>query len=395
MNRSQTVISFVNAAHFLDHYAMLIFAAAVIVMGPQLGMSYSELLPCATPGFIAVGAGSLLTGWLGDRWSRRHMMAIFFIGMGASLVATSFARTPLEIGAGLLAIGLFASIYHPVGTAMLVSYADRLGREIGLNGVFGNLGVAASALVTGVVCQYLGWRAAFILPGAVCVAIGLAFMASVSDERRSGHKQAGASVRVAKDAMWRVVAALFVTVIAISTTFNAVTVALPKLFAERLSDLTTSPAALGLITACVYVFGALTQYTIGHLIDRHSLKAVFLPVSILLAPLLYLAAGLSNLPLIVVAIGLVMGLFGQITINDAMVGKYTSDEWRARAYAVRYFLGFTAAGASVGLVAWLHDKGGFALTLEAFAALCVLVICGALLFPPERPAVVTAPQPAE
>src|SRR6516164_6168872 len=189
MNSPSRVIGFVNLAHFIDHYSMLIFAAAVIIMGPALGMAYSELLPYATPGFIAFGAGSLLTGWLGDRWSRRHMMAIFFIGMGASLVATSFARTPLEIGAGLLAIGLFASIYHPVGTAMLVSYADRLGREIGRNGVFCNLGVAASALVTGVVCQYLGWRAAFILPGAVCVAIGLAFMASVSDERRSGHKQ--------------------------------------------------------------------------------------------------------------------------------------------------------------------------------------------------------------
>jgi MFS family permease len=136
MNRPQTVIGFVNAAHFLDHYAMLIFAAAVIVMGPTLGKSYSDLLPYATPGFFAFGAGSLLTGWLGDRWSRRHMMAIFFLGIGVSLVATSLAQTPLQIGAGLLAIGMFASIYHPVGTAMIVSYADRLGSEIGINGVF-------------------------------------------------------------------------------------------------------------------------------------------------------------------------------------------------------------------------------------------------------------------
>lgn len=74
MNSPARVISFVNAAHFIDHYSMLIFAAAVIVMGPALGMAYSELLPYATPGFVAFGAGSLLTGWLGDRWSRRHMM---------------------------------------------------------------------------------------------------------------------------------------------------------------------------------------------------------------------------------------------------------------------------------------------------------------------------------
>ena len=70
-----------------------------------------------------------------------------------------------------------------------------------------------------------------------------------------------------------------------------------------------------------------------------------------------------------------------MTINDAMVAKYTSDQWRARAYAARYFLGFTAAGASVALVAWLHDRGGFQLMLRAFGSLCLLVILGAFIFP--------------
>ena len=383
MNRPGRVISFVNAAHFIDHYSMLIFAAAVIVMGPALGMSYSELLPYATPGFIAFGAGSLLTGWLGDRWSRRHMMAIFFAGIGASMIAVGLVQTKLELGVALLSIGLFASIYHPVGTAMIVSYAGRLGREMGLNGVWGNLGVASSALFTGVVGQYLGWRWAFIIPGLVTILIGAAFMWTVIHEDRSGFRQAAAQARVAKQDMWRVIVALLIVVIAISTTFNAVTVALPKLFAERLSGLTQSPALLGVIAASVYVFGAMTQYTIGKLIDRHSLKAVSLPLSFVLAPFLYLAAELSNLPLIIAAIGIVMGAFGQVTVNDAMVGKYTSEEWRSRAYAVRYFVGFTAAGASVGLVAWLYQQGGFVTMLHTFAGLCLLVIAAAIILPTE------------
>ena len=395
MNRPQAVIGFVNAAHFIDHYAMLVFAAAVIVMGPVFGRSYADLLPYATPGFIAFGAGSLLTGWLGDRWSRRHMMVVFFLGIGAATAAVGLVQTPFQLGAALLAVGLFAAIYHPVGTALLVSSADRLGREVGFNGVWGNFGVASSALVTGVVCQYFGWRWAFILPGLASMVIGLAFMRSVRHEVRTGHKQAGASARIAKGAMWRVVAALVVTVVASSTTFNAITVALPKLFAERLTDLTTSPAMIGVIAAGVYVFGALAQYTIGGLIDRHSLKAVFLPLSVVLAPLLYLGAKLSGVPLILVAIGIIVGMFGQVTVNDAMVGKYTSEEWRSRAYAARYFLGFTAAGASVGLVAWLHERGGFTLMLQAFGGLCLLVVLGALAFPGEDRTPEPAAQPAE
>src|SRR2546430_13987578 len=374
MNSPARVINFVNAAHFIDHYSMLIFAAAVIVMGPALGMAYSELLPYATPGFVAFGAGSLVTGWLGDRWSRRHMMVIFFVGIGLSMISVGFVQTPLQLGAALLSIGIFASIYHPVGTAMIVSYAEKLGREMGLNGVWGNLGVASSALVTGVIGQYLGWRYAFIVPGIVTILIGAAFALMVVHEDRTGSRQAAAQARIARKDMWRVILALFIVVIAISTTFNAVTVALPKLFAEPLARITKSPALCGVNAAGGYVLGAMTQYTIGKLIDRYSLKAVSLPLSFMLAPFLYMAATLSNLPLILAAIGIVMGAFGQVTVNDAMVGKYTSEEWRSRAYAVRYFIGFTAAGASVGLVAWLYEQGGFVTILHAVAALCVLVI---------------------
>lgn len=384
MNRPQTVINYVNAAHFFDHYAMLIFAAAVIVIAPRFGMGYGELLPYATPGFVAFGAGSLLTGWLGDRWSRRHMMVIYFFGIGAALLLVGLVRTPVELGVALFVVGLMAAIYHPVGTAMLVAHAPRLGREVGINGVWGNLGVASSALLTGVISHYLGWRWAFYLPGLAVIAIGVGFMRQVRHEPVGARKGAAAQARVPKDQMQRVVLALVITILASSTTFNAVTVALPKLFEERLAVLTTNTAWLGVIAAGVYVFGALAQYVIGNLLDRRSLRSVFLPLSFLLTPLLLLASLAEGVPLILVSIGIVIGIFGLVTVNDAMVGKYTSDEWRARAFSLRYFLGFTAAGASVGLVAALHAQGGFMLMLQAFAALCVLIIAGALVFPAER-----------
>jgi hypothetical protein len=78
-----------------------------------------------------------------------------------------------------------------------------------------------------------------------------------------------------------------------------------------------------------------------------------------------------------------MGAFGQVTVNDALVGKYTSEEWRSRAYSVRYFVGFTAAGVSVGLVAWLYQHGGFVTMLHAFAGLCLLTVAAAIILPTE------------
>jgi MFS family permease len=259
--------------------------------------------------------------------------------------------------------------------------------------VWGNLGVASSAVVTGVIAQYLGWRWAFALPGLATIAVGVGFLALVRHEARTSQQQARAAARVSKDMMWRVVVALVVTIVASSTTFNAITVALPKLFAERLTTVTTSPAVIGLIASGVYVFGALTQYTIGNLVDRHSLKTVFLPLAVAFPVLLFAGAGLSGLPFVVVSIGIIAAMFGLVTVNDAMVGKYTSDQWRARAFAVRYFLGFTAAGFSVGLVAWMHETGGFGMMLQMFGTFCLLIVVGALIFPPERR--IAAAQPAE
>jgi MFS family permease len=383
MNSPKKVIGFINLAHFIDHYAMLVFAAAVIVMAPVFDMTYSQLLPFATPGFIAFGAGSLISGWLGDRWSRRNMLAIFFIGMGLALLGTALIQTPLQLGIALFAVGIIASIYHPVGMAMLTSYSEKLGRELGINGVYGNLGVASSAVITGLICEYLGWRWAFVLPGIITIGIGIIFMKTIHHEKITKKSLGMGSARVSKNVMALVVVSLVLTIIASSTTFNAITVALPKLFQERLAEITQNTALLGLIASAVYVFGALAQYTIGNLLDKYPLKKIFIPLAIFLVAMLYIAAETSGFLLILISIGIVISIFGQVTVNDTMVGKYTSDEWRARAFAVRYFLGFTAAGASVGLVALLYANGGFTLMLQAFAAFCFLVVIGAFIFPTE------------
>ena len=142
-------------------------------------------------------------------------------------------------------------------------------------------------------------------------------------------------------------------------------------------------ATLGVITFFVYLSGALTQYIVGNLLDKYPLKNVFLPLAILIVIALYLAASISGYYLIVLSIFIIAAVFGQVTVNDTMLGKYTSDEWRSRAYAARYFLGFTAAGLSVGLVSILYNQGGFALMLKAIAALSLFTVLGALIFPKE------------
>src|ERR1700752_4148866 len=88
-------IGFINFAHAIDHYVMLILATVVIELTTVYGWSYAELIALGTPSFIAFGVFSLPAGWLGDRWSRRNMMALFYFGCGPSLASAALAPHPI------------------------------------------------------------------------------------------------------------------------------------------------------------------------------------------------------------------------------------------------------------------------------------------------------------
>ena len=75
-------IGFLNWAHFLDHYVILIFPTVVIGLEAVYGRSYGELLALSTAAFTAFGLFALPSGWLADKWSRRNMIAAYFIGTG-------------------------------------------------------------------------------------------------------------------------------------------------------------------------------------------------------------------------------------------------------------------------------------------------------------------------
>ena len=104
------------------------------------------------------------------------MIAVFFLGMGGASILTALAQSPWQLGAGILAVGTLGAIYHPVGLAMVVQGRRRTGVPLAVNGVFGNLGVAAAPLCTLLLIGDFGWRAAFIVPGTASVLTGLAYV---------------------------------------------------------------------------------------------------------------------------------------------------------------------------------------------------------------------------
>jgi MFS family permease len=270
-------IAFINWAHALDHYVMLIFPTVVIGLEVVYGRSYAELIALGTASFIAFGVFSLPAGWLADRWSRRNMMVLFYAGCGVSLLAASIAPNLIALACALFALGAFAAIYHPVGTSMLIEQATARGRSLAFNGVCGNLGAALAAGVTAVLIAAWGWRAAFLVPGTICVATALFYPRLVPREtRKAVDRTTVADVPLAAWMAATIFGLFIVIAICAGLVFNIVSIALPKIMDERLG--TGVPLVLvGGLASAVFMCGAIAQITVGRLVERfppHILFAV-------------------------------------------------------------------------------------------------------------------------
>ena len=383
MKRNQVHFGFLNVGHLLDHLFMLIFATvAALALATDWEMSYANLIPYAMPGFVAFGVCEIPAGWIADKWHRHGMICIFFIGIGLASTATSFANSPFQIGCGLFIIGLFAAIYHPVGIAMVIQGRVKTGMPIAVNGVFGNFGVAAAALITGIIIDTFGWRTAFIVPGVFSIAIGVTYLIftragdleSLYPTEISVVPASASKVEIDRQVLGQVFAIIFFTTAMGGLIFQSTTFALPKILDERLNDFTTNATQVGAWAFMVFTLAAFAQLVVGYLVDRHSVKLVFSIVAAGQVVLFALMVNLNGIAALIVSVGFMLMVFGQIPINDVLVGRVAKSEWRSRAFATRSFITFTVMATSVPLIAWLHATWGFP------ALFLVLCICAAFIF---------------
>lgn len=371
-------IGFINWAHAIDHFVLLIFPTVVIGLEAYYGRSYGELIALSSAAFVAFGVFSLPAGWLADRWSRRNMMALFYAGCGASLALAALAPNLVMLGVALFLLGMFAAIYHPVGMPMLIDLSNARGRTLAFNGVCGNVGAALAAAISAALATWLGWRAAFLVPAVACIVTAIVYLMLVpNDHHRIGKRQAVAEVVFSRRTAIAVFAIYIVISLCSGLVFNTISIALPKIVDERIEV----PLVLvgGLATA-VFLCGAVAQLAMGRLVERiapHMLFAAVVVVQLIGLVWSVYAGGAMLLVALAVAMGAV---YAQVTVADVVIARYTADAWRGRMYAVKYFLTFISAGAAASVIGILHSRGGFDLVLTCIAIVGAILVAFVLAF---------------
>ncbi len=382
-------LNFINTAHFFDHFFLLIFPTAALAIARAWDLAYPDALVLGTPLYVMFAVGTLPAGWLGDRFDRMKLIILFFMGCGASsvLVALSSSPTSLMISLGLL--GLFTSLYHPVGLALVTDLGERAGRALAVNGVFGNMGLAGAAVITGVLAKHVGWQSAFAVPGIMSVAVGSTLFLRYRSTRNIATTQIATARNDAVPnnlrAQYMVLMVIFVAALFGGFVFNAVTISLPKFFDERLTNVAGDLSWIGASTGLVFAVAAFAQLPVGELLDKFGARSILLTLLVMQIALLVCLSQATGWVAMALALLLVTMLFAEIPITTWLISRFVRSGLRSRVVSVEYVLSLGMASVAVPLIARMHGIGlGFDVQFIVFAV-SAFVVLGAALFLPSCP----------
>ena len=376
---------YLNISHFLDHFIMLIFAKAAYDAGRHFGMSYDEIIIYGVAGFILFGAVAPLAASLADRFSRSLLLVIYHFGIGLAAILAGFAQTVWQLSAAIGLIGVFASIYHPVGIAMLIKSNRRIGFRLGINGVFGNMGVAAAPLIAGILLTMGDWRLCFILPGIFCLIYGFAFITALEEE----YQQPTQKKQVKKSGFspnWKLaLAAVFLSTASGGFVFSAMTFVVPRYFEISMVSISSSVAITGLLASLVYACASFTQIAVGWIIDRVEPKWVLFSIGIGQIFFIFLTSQFTDYALFFAMLIAMSFVFGQIPITDTILSRYVPDEWRAKALSFKFMLNLIVGAAVLPICGLLLQSGMMMSSLFVIlSCIAALVVASGIILPVQK-----------
>ena len=388
-----TAILFSNVGHSFSHMFTVLYATAVLYLPKVFDMPYGELLGLSSLGLVLFGVAALPAGWLGDRWSQIGMMVFFFFGIGVGAIVVGLAEGPTGLFIGLTLIGLFASIYHPVGIAWVVAWAKKQGMTLGINGVFGNVGSAVAPVFVGLMIDYVTWRVAFIIPGVLSIVTGIGLFAVwragwikdvTKDRAPSGAPDSKSFVRV--------FIILTITMACTGFVYTGLTNTMPKLMEIGLSAaMASSYTEIGIFVGVVSGVASLSSIFGGWMADRYSARMIYIIFWALQIPLLFIIVSLSDYTLLVAIFMVMSFMLTFAAAENMLVARYTPFRWRAVAYGAKFVLALGIGGLTVHLAGWLFDKDGdFATLFTMFGSAAVLAVTAAFMLPGNQSQVLVA-----
>lgn len=299
----------------------------------------------------------------------------------------SLSQSTEMLGISLGVMGFFAAIYHPVGIAMLTKRPGKVGLRVGINGVWGNMGVAAAPILTGFLIAYADWRLGFIIPAILCFCFGLFQLFAFVEDESAINKTNKSNIKALSFSSfgegWKMVLfALSITTLSGGFIFGALTFLIPRLFEVNMVQISSDVAITGVLAGLVYGVASFSQIGTGWLVDKVPAKYVLSAMGLGQLIFIYIASQSLDYSLLFMMLAAMIFVFGQVPITDVVLVKYIKDSWRGRVLSIKFMINLSA-GASVLPITSLLLKNGynFSFVLQCLAIISIFIIISGLLLP--------------
>ncbi len=375
--RERAIIWVTSLGHFACHLAEVMFACVLAELCGEFRLQAHEGTLLGLLGYVLFGVGALPVGIWADRWGTRNLLCGYFFFLAGSAVAVALAPTVLTLFLAFTALGLAASIYHPVGLAMISLGVARRSRAMGINGVAGNLGIASAPLVAWMSVHELGdWRWAYGIVAGLCLVGGAIMLwatwrgalaglaARTSDVVRVSAHIAPAGPPPSLLKRYAPLMLLLGAMMMAGINYRCMMTALPNYLPLDVRYLATLPLLVG----------GVGQILGGLLGDRLGARPVYM---FMVASLIPLAAFLSLLEgsLLAVAVAslLAVTMFAQQPVENTLLAESTSAARRSISYGWKFVLTFGVGASGAQIAGLLRTYSG------SWAPVFVLVACLAAL----------------
>ncbi len=410
------VLVFSSIGHALMHMMTAFYAVIVLTLAVSWNLPPERLLELYAPASVLLGVMSLPAGWASDRFGAPQMMVVMFAGLGLSSIACGLVPTgdTVALMLALCGLGTFGAFYHSVGIGWIIRTAREQGHAMGVNGLWGSAGLALYGIVPGVLISLASWRAAFIVPGVVCLAVG-AVLAWQIRQGKVGDRPmpATAGVQPGRREFWRVFSVLSVTMALEGIIWSAVMFGAALVFETRLAAdiarlreglaswglVTETVLWVGVATSMIYVVSGIAQYLMGRrIIDRYPLKATYVTASALqVVAMVALAMGNGYVALVGAIFSAVLSAASG-PIENILIARYTPSRYHGLGFGAKFVVALGASPVAILLIAWIREAtGSLELLFLVLAGVAAAITAVALLLPSGESGVEPAPatvQPA-
>jgi MFS family permease len=383
MQRDEKIIvALTGCSHALSHGYLLIFPTVLLLLQKEFSIGYLELGVIGNIMTFTYGLGALPGGVIYNYLGPKKLYLFCFLGSAMTVILVAISSGLFLFTAGLALLGVLGSIYHPLANSLITSKVRGYGQALGIHGAAGNVGLASTPFIIGLIASYLGWRQAYLwsaFPGIILSVWSFFVDMSPREETRivNPTPTQKPTPRRLKAYFSLPLVLLYLTNMFQGFSFSGSLIFLPAYMAKRTSFhlfSLDSVALGGMLSAIVLGVGVLGQYGGGILAQHSRLERKMLLMPILSFPFILAMSFTTDLLLLILALAFFFFNFFLQPMNNALLAQYTAVEMRGTAFGIYFFLSFVFGSLASSFCGFIAQHFGLEWVFMGLSSSVLLLI---------------------